>query len=205
MKITKRKLHQIIREELSRVDELFGSGKKKTVVVNTAMNFAPGHRFMSGITLAYDKGGDVFFGKDPDTGKVRKFRNLPGHSHSTKGKPFQGHKRNDDGIIYAKAFEQMFGKDAPAPKRSQGTGTQPRPDQGAEVSPTDLGAPRLKLGNGDVYMISADVSVGPDGKRYKTNSEEFRKVLVDAGPGENVGAFQDLINGPQAGGFWTTL
>jgi len=179
LKITKSRLQEIIREELQLLNE------EKTIMLN------PGHDFSihwrvddwlptrDGIALRYDKIKDAFVG-------------------TYKGKPWVLHNHpGEQGELYAMAFEKMFGKAPVVGDR--------RPERGAEVSPDELGGVRLALGNGDVYMISSDVSVGPDGKRYETDSEEFRAVLTAAGPGKNVGAFQDLINGPQAGGIWNIL
>tara|TARA_R110000803_G_scaffold39256_2_gene84675 strand:+ start:140 stop:787 length:648 start_codon:yes stop_codon:yes gene_type:complete len=136
MKIKKGDLRRIIREELTRVNELFGFGgsdkKEKTVTVTTGMNFPPGYRFMNGIELEYDKSKDVFTAT-AGVSKGKEFRNSPGHSEATNGDTFQGHKRDDEGIIYALAFKKHFKKDAPAPKGSSIGG--PTPEPGANVLP----------------------------------------------------------------------
>lgn len=118
MKLTKALLRTIIKEEISRMDEIFGFGKKgKTVTVTTGMNFPVMHRFLSGIQLAYDKSKDAFVGKDD--GKTRVFKNLP-------GRDYQG--RNFDGVIYAIAYKKMFKKEAPEPKKASGGSDQSQAD-----------------------------------------------------------------------------
>ena len=136
MKIKKGDLRRIIREELTRVNELFGFGgsdkKEKTVTVTTGQNFPVHYKFMDGIELKYDKSKDVFIVVDGKH-KGKEFRNTPGHSEATRGASFQDHKRDDEGVIYAIAYKKLKGKDAPAPKGSSIGG--PTPEPGANVLP----------------------------------------------------------------------
>jgi len=135
MKLTKALLRTIIKEEISRMDEIFGFGKKgKTVTVNTGMNFPPMHRFLSGIQLSYDKSKDAFVGKG-ERGGTRVFKNLP-------GRDYQG--RNFDGVIYAIAFKKMFGKDAPEPKSAAAADTE-KESSGDSSGPVGKIARALKL------------------------------------------------------------
>jgi len=177
MKIKKGDLRRIIREELTRVNELFGFGgsdkKEKTVTVTTGMNFPPGYRFMNGIELEYDKSKDVFTATT-GVSKGKEFRNSPGHSEATNGDTFQGHKRDDEGIIYALAFKKHFKKDAPAPKGSSIGG--PTPEPGANVLP-DSGNPiadKLRVIPG---MKSARFKINDDVAGIKfANDKSFNRT-----------------------------
>ena len=177
MKITKTLLRTIIKEEISRMDEIFGFGKKgKTVTVTTGMNFPVMHRFLSGIQLAYDKSKDAFVGKDD--GKTRVFKNLP-------GRDYQG--RNFDGVIYAIAYKKMFKKEAPEPKKASSGSGQSQADASQKGGDREI-SDKIKRRVGGTVKVTDNVvaikfSKEPVMNRtiYNSRGSKVVKVLKQLG------------------------
>tara|TARA_Y100000592_G_C5428954_1_gene297286 strand:+ start:227 stop:817 length:591 start_codon:yes stop_codon:yes gene_type:complete len=177
MKLTKTLLRTIIKEEISRMDEIFGFGKKgKTVTVTTGMNFPVMHRFLSGIQLAYDKSKDAFVGKDD--GKTRVFKNLP-------GRDYQG--RNFDGVIYAIAYKKMFKKEAPEPKKASSGSGQSQADASQKGGDREI-SDKIKRRVGGTVKVTDNVvaikfSKEPVMNRtiYNSRGSKVVKVLKQLG------------------------
>jgi hypothetical protein len=178
MKLTKALLRTIIKEEISRMDEIFDFGKKgKTVTVTTGMNFPVMHRFLSGIQLSYDKSKDAFVGKG-ERGGTRVFKNLP-------GRDYQG--RNFDGVIYAIAFKKMFGKEAPEPKKASGGSDQSQADASQKGGDQEI-SDKIKRRVGGTVKVTDNVvaikfSKEPSMNRtiYNNKGSKVVKVLKQLG------------------------